>query len=199
MKHRFSYVASALLPCEHPKLLDPQGNPLPEIALAGRSNAGKSTLVNLLSGDKHLAKVAAIPGKTQRLQFFSNGFLTLVDLPGYGFAKAPASLQAEWSAAIDIYLNYRENLCCLILLLDARREPSPDDLALAAWASARPIPWIPCFTKTDLLSPSEALRSQESALRLLSPDRPLRPIHSSLPAAHLWASLKNHIPKKAFP
>jgi GTP-binding protein len=177
------YIASALESASWPKLLDPNGQPLPEIALAGRSNVGKSTLINLLAEQKSLAKISSTPGKTQRLQFFSDEKIVLVDLPGYGYAKASQTVRSEWSEAIDRYLNDRPSLRLLLLLLDIRRTPSDDDLALCAWAQKRPLPLLPVFTKTDMLSKSDSERQISQALSilhlsaadaLLAPDSPRR-------------------------
>ncbi len=166
-----TYITSALEPESWPKLLDPNGKLLSEIALAGRSNVGKSTFLNLLSGKKTLAKISSIPGKTQRIQFFhAENKLAVVDLPGYGYAKAPASLQAEWSAAIHIYLTERASLKRLVLLLDIRRDPSPDDLQLLEWANRHPsLDILLVLTKTDLLSKNECEKRYKKILDALSP------------------------------
>jgi len=148
------YLLSTLT--EFPHLKDPRGKPLPEIALAGRSNVGKSSLLNHLLGQKKLAKTSATPGKTQLLNFFSidDRFL-LVDLPGYGFAKAPKDTVRNWSQSIDAYLNSRPTLKLILLLLDCRRELSEEDLSLLNWAEAKQIPLLAILTKTDKLSRSQ--------------------------------------------
>ncbi len=144
---------------EFPNLKDPQGRPLPEIALAGRSNVGKSSLINYLLNQK-IAKSSSTPGKTQLLNFFSiDDKLILVDLPGYGFAKAPPDAIEKWSRAIDDYLNRRPSLRLILLLIDSRREVSEEDLSLIQWASAKKIPLLALLTKTDKLTPAE-LKSQ---------------------------------------
>jgi GTP-binding protein len=172
--------------------MDPQGRPLPEIALAGRSNVGKSTLINRLAEQKALAKISSTPGKTQRLQFFCyDDRLLLVDLPGYGYAKASRSVRAEWSDAIDRYLNERASLRLLLLLLDIRRTPSDEDLALSSWAKEKALPLLPVFTKTDMLSKAECERQQKQALfqlnhtadSLLASDSPRR----------LWPALLRYV------
>ncbi len=163
------YVASALDPASWPRLLDPRGQPLPEIALAGRSNVGKSTLINLLSQQKGLAKISSTPGKTQRLQFFTyDDRIVLVDLPGYGYAKASLAVRSEWSEAIDRYLNERPSLRLLLLLLDIRRLPSDDDLSLSSWATEKGLPLLPVFTKTDMLSKVDCERQMNQALSRLN-------------------------------
>jgi len=161
---------------EFPTLKDPQGRLLPEIALVGRSNVGKSSLINHLLNQKKLAKISATPGKTQLLNFFliDDKFL-LVDLPGYGFAKAPREEVEKWSLAIDAYLNHRPTLRLVLLLLDSRREPSAEDRTLIEWAEHKKIPLLAIFTKTDKLSQSEreALRKKEPEAILYSVTLPL--------------------------
>ena len=152
MKARF--LLSTLT--EFPTLKDPRGHLLPEIAFAGRSNVGKSSLINHLLGQKKMAKTSATPGKTQLLNFFivDEQFL-LVDLPGYGFAKAPPKEVDKWSQAIDAYVNERAMLRLILLLVDSRRDFSAQDKALATWAEAKQIPVVLIFTKTDKLSSAE--------------------------------------------
>lgn len=152
MKARF--LLSTLT--EFPNLKDPKGKFLPEIALVGRSNVGKSSLINHLLGQKKLAKTSATPGKTQLLNFFlvDEHFL-LVDLPGYGFAKAPPEEIAKWSEAIDTYINTRTTLKLILLLIDCRRKIGEEDEALIGWANAKKIPLLLIFTKTDKLSSAE--------------------------------------------
>ncbi|OGN63576.1 MAG: hypothetical protein A3E80_05775 [Chlamydiae bacterium RIFCSPHIGHO2_12_FULL_49_9] len=151
---RAEFLLSTL--SEFPSLKDPQGRPLPEIALAGRSNVGKSSLINHFLGQKKAAKTSATPGKTQLLNFFliDDSFL-LVDLPGYGFAKAPVESIEKWSSAIDTYLNNRPSLKLILLLIDCRREPKDEDLSMIEWAKTMQIPLLIIFTKTDKLKAAE--------------------------------------------
>lgn len=157
-----TFVTSALLPTEFPK------RKLPEIALAGRSNVGKSSLINTLFQTKTVAKTSSTPGKTQRINFFlvDDSFF-LVDLPGYGYATAPKEEIQKWSQGIDDYLNQSEMLRLVLLLIDIRRQPSREDLALAKWASAKKIPLLVVFTKRDKLSDSEGERAMKESLSLL--------------------------------
>lgn len=148
------YLLSTLT--EFPTLKDPQGNLLPEIAFAGRSNVGKSSLINHLLNQKKLAKTSATPGKTQLLNFYLvEDKFVLVDFPGYGFASAPLEEIEKWSKAIDAYVNTRATLKLILLLVDSRRDFSKDDLSLMGWADHKKIPLLLIFTKTDKLSTSE--------------------------------------------
>jgi GTP-binding protein len=127
-----------------------EGDILPEVALVGRSNVGKSSLLNHLLQRKELAKVSAKPGKTYTINYFNiDDQLIIVDLPGYGYAKRPQELKAKWSEAIDHYLEKRSNLSLILLLIDSRRAPSPEDRALIEWAKHRKKPLLLIFTKSD--------------------------------------------------
>ncbi|MES2273846.1 MAG: ribosome biogenesis GTP-binding protein YihA/YsxC [Chlamydiota bacterium] len=149
---------------EFPELKDSRGSHLFEIAFAGRSNAGKSSLINHLCRQKNLAKASSTPGKTQLLNFFivDEQFL-LVDLPGYGFAKAPSDAVDKWSSAIDVYLNARPTLRLILLLIDSRREPNAQDIQLIEWAEHAKIPLWVILTKTDKLKNAEVLQHIEKA------------------------------------
>lgn len=157
-----TFVTSALLSNEFPK------RKLPEIALAGRSNVGKSSLINTLFQTKTIAKTSSTPGKTQRINFFLVDDTTyLVDLPGYGYSVAPKEEIKRWSEGIDDYLNQSKTLRLILLLIDIRREPSQEDLSLASWAIAKKIPLLVVFTKRDKLSDFEAEKKMKESLALL--------------------------------
>lgn len=150
------FLTSALFENEWPTLKGSRGNLLPELALVGRSNVGKSSLINALTGQKHLAKTSSIPGKTQRINFFLiDDELVLVDLPGYGYAKVPKGSAKEWSEAIDAYFTKRSSLQLILLLVDSRRDLSPEDLQIIDWARAQNRKLLVIFTKTDKLSSFE--------------------------------------------
>jgi GTP-binding protein len=151
-----------------PPFLDAHKRTLPEIALVGRSNVGKSSLINHLLNRKNLAKVSAQPGKTQTINYFNvDDKLILVDLPGYGYAKRPQEMQLKWSAAIDHYLEKRSSLALLILLIDSRRVPTDEDLAIAQWARHRKKPLLLILTKSDTLDERERKLNVEKVLEIL--------------------------------
>lgn len=146
---------------------------LPEIAVAGRSNVGKSALLNHLFGRKGLVRTSSRPGKTQAVQFFCvNDQLRFADLPGYGYAVAPKEKQATWSSEVDHYLNQREQLRLLLLLLDSRRTPGSEERELLEWTRQRGLPLILVLTKADKLKKSERAQRQREILETLEGNLP---------------------------
>jgi GTP-binding protein len=144
------FIKSAAKPKDYP----PPG--LPEVAFVGRSNVGKSSLINVLAGRKGLVRTSSTPGRTQLINFFDiNSILTLVDLPGYGYAKAPPELRKQWGPMIETYLASRESLKAVVLILDIRREPSDGDMQMLRWLDKYSIPPIIVLTKCDKLSKNE--------------------------------------------
>jgi GTP-binding protein len=131
----------------------------PEIAFAGRSNVGKSSLINCLLNRKGLVRTSSTPGRTQLLNFFAiNEALYFVDLPGYGFARAPRSVRERWQPMVHGYLRGRSNLRAVVWLLDVRRDPSEEDLRFLDWLEESEIPTIPVITKVDKVSRNELAR-----------------------------------------
>ena len=129
---------------------------LPEVAFAGRSNVGKSSLINRMIGRKKMVKVSGRPGKTQGLNYFQVGDdFFLVDLPGYGFAKVSRSMQDSWQALISTYLETRETLKCVVVIMDIRHEPKAMDTQLIQWLREQSIGVLPVYTKIDKLSGSK--------------------------------------------
>lgn len=142
-----------LLSVHHLKQLPPLE--LSEIAFAGRSNVGKSSLINTLISRKSLVKVSGRPGKTQGLNYFRVGDqFFLVDLPGYGYAKVPKAMKNAWQSLISTYLENRETLKCVVVIVDIRHEAKQQDSQLIQWLASKDIPCLPVYTKIDKISGS---------------------------------------------
>ncbi len=128
----------------------------PEIAVIGRSNVGKSSLLNMLAGQKALARVSPKPGHTRLINFFSiNGAWTLVDLPGYGYAKTSHAERAQFQQMIAEYLSGRTVLASVLVLIDARHTPQLIDLEFVQWLTEGSVPMVLVFTKADMLKESQ--------------------------------------------
>jgi GTP-binding protein len=148
------YAGSAETPDEFPRWA------LAEIALVGRSNSGKSSLLNCLAGRRELARVSKTPGRTRRLHFFADARagLALVDLPGYGFARAGKGERDRFAAAVDRYLRERQALRAVVLLLDVRRAPERDERLIVDFAGSRRLAVVRVATKVDKLGRAERMR-----------------------------------------
>lgn len=132
---------------------------LPEFAFAGRSNVGKSSLMNKLLGRKGLVKVSGRPGKTQGLNFFLIGDqYHFVDLPGYGYAKVSRKMQEGWQHLITGYLEERSTLRCVVVIMDLRHGPKNLDTQLLMWLKQKNIPVIPVYTKADKISGNKKMK-----------------------------------------
>jgi GTP-binding protein len=144
-------------------------SPLPEVAFAGRSNVGKSSLLNSLVRRKSFARVSRTPGRTREINFFrvNNGFV-LVDLPGYGYARISKEKKSGWRPMIESYLRRTTQLRGIVLLLDIRREPSEDDRAMLDFLAEVEVPTIVALTKTDKLSKAVARDRVGEIARALS-------------------------------
>jgi GTP-binding protein len=163
------FVISAVAPPQYPK------DGLPEVAVVGRSNVGKSSLLNALLQRRALAKVSSTPGKTQLINFFrvttddrAVSCFRLVDLPGYGYAKVSRTTREEWGPMIERYLRSRDALCGVIFLIDARGV-QPSDVSTWRWLATLGVPLVPVATKIDKLKRGErkaALESMHAALGL---------------------------------
>lgn len=141
------YDLTAVKPAQYP------AGQLPEIALAGRSNVGKSSIVNTLLNRKGLARVSSEPGKTRGINFYNvDDSLYFVDLPGYGFARVSKEEKAAWGSMIETYLNMRKQLKIVLLLVDIRHSPTEDDRMMYHWIKEQEIPCIVVATKSDKIS-----------------------------------------------
>jgi GTP-binding protein len=145
------FIKSATQPAHYPE------DPYPEVAFAGKSNVGKSSLINVLVHRKKLALTSSTPGRTRLLNFFLiNNRFSFVDLPGYGFARVPLEEKKSWGLMVERYLKEREALGLVVLILDIRRDPSEDDLSLMKWLRIYNINFIVVLTKADKVSKSRA-------------------------------------------
>ena len=156
------FVTSAVKKSQYP----PEG--LPEIAFAGRSNVGKSSLINTLVNRKHLVKTSSTPGRTQLINFFEiNKSLTFVDLPGYGYAKVPAAVRKKWGPMIETYLSTRKSLKGVVIILDIRRQPREEEHNLIDWLAHYALASILVLTKTDKLSKTRVIKQQAAIVEAL--------------------------------
>ena len=157
------FVTSAVKPEQYPP---PEH---PEIAFAGRSNVGKSSLINTLIQRKRLVKTSSTPGRTQLINFFIiNKDLMMVDLPGYGYAKVPEAVKKKWGPMVETYLSRRDNLKAVVVLMDLRRTPGVEEFNLLDWLRHYGIASIPVLTKCDKLSKTNRKKQVNTAARALS-------------------------------
>lgn len=146
---------------------------LPEIALVGRSNVGKSSLINKLANHKHLAKSSSTPGKTRTINYYlMNNEWHMVDLPGYGYARASKTEQQKWGRMIEDYLSKREQLRGVIQLLDIRHEPSENDVLMQEWLLHCEIPVLMVATKADKISRGARSKHINTIIRKLNLGKP---------------------------
>ncbi len=156
-------IASAIFDRSAPDLASCPDESLPEFAFIGRSNVGKSSLLNMLAGKEGLARVSPTPGFTKLINVFKmNKTWRLVDLPGYGFAQAAKKTKAKFNAAVAEYLEERPNLCCVFALIDSSLPPQPIDLEFVEWLINSAVPFVLVFTKTDTVKP-EAVQANIAA------------------------------------
>lgn len=151
----FMNIASAIFDRSAPDLGSCPDESLPEFAFIGRSNVGKSSLLNMLAGKRDLARVSKTPGFTKMINIFTmNKTWRLVDLPGYGFAQVAREDKAKFNQAVADYLRHRANLCCVFTLIDSSLPPQKLDLEFVEWLIDSAIPFVLVFTKTDTVKPA---------------------------------------------
>lgn len=134
---------------------------LPEIVFSGRSNVGKSSLINKVFGRKNLARVSSVPGKTVTINFFKCENVNFVDLPGYGYAKKSAAEIKRWGDMIEEYFKQKRNIALVLQLIDFRRKASAEDIKMLDFLSQNKIPFVIVFTKTDKLNKTQTLKRME--------------------------------------
>lgn len=180
------FAAGAAAPASFPR------DGRPEVAFLGRSNVGKSSLLNSLLGVKGLARTSSTPGRTQELNFFLiNDRFYFVDLPGYGYAKTSQARRRAWGELSEKYLAQRRELVLSILIVDARHEPSPLDLQMKSWLEHGGLPYLAVSTKVDKLSANERQASWQRARRVLGTERVIP--YSALTGAgagQLWEEIR---------
>lgn len=165
------FIKSAVNPAQYSEY------DFPEIAFAGRSNVGKSSLINTLINRKNMVKTSSRPGCTQLINFFLvNGDvpqreLSLVDLPGYGYAKVSKKIRAQWQPMVETYVGTRKNLLGLILLMDIRRDPGKEELDMVRWLESKQMPCLLVLTKADKLSKTKQLKQLDAACTAFNRDR----------------------------
>jgi GTP-binding protein len=174
MKFSFSraqFFASAYEPSSFPILKNKNGEPRMEIACVGRSNVGKSSLINHLLRSQNLAKISSLPGKTQCINFFTvDDDIAIVDLPGYGFAKVSKQIKNHWGQNIETYLATRTSLSLILFLLDIRHAPTEEDHAFINWALFHQKPFLIIFTKADKITPNFRETNVQAFLNSLKHD-----------------------------
>ena len=164
------FLKAAVKPDQYP------GHDLPEIAFAGRSNVGKSSLINRLLNRKKLVRTSSTPGRTQMLNFFViNEAFCFVDLPGYGYAKAPKALKKGWGLMVNTYIRERNNLKGVVLILDVRRKPSEGDIEFFHLLSECRIPVLTVATKVDKLSANKQSKALKEIAAFLGKDVEITP------------------------
>jgi len=182
-------ACSAAQPVQFPK------ETLPEIAFIGRSNVGKSSLINSLLKQRRLAFTSSTPGRTQQINFFRiNQRFFFVDLPGYGYAKAPQALQQSWNKLVEVYLKGRKQLAISILIVDSRIGPSELDLQKLKWLQQNSLPFFIVSTKADKLSRVELQKSIKHT-GAFSKETPVVAFSAVQELGHsrVWALLYPHI------
>lgn len=154
-----------------PDLLHCPDSPLPEFALLGRSNVGKSSFINRLTNNAKLAKTSNTPGKTRLINLFeiSESFI-IADLPGYGYAKVSKTEQNRWQKSLEVYLLKRKNLKSSILFIDARHDIQKNDLQMLEWLQLNNVPYFAIMTKCDYISRNETFNKINSLSKILSCD-----------------------------
>lgn len=184
------YELTAVRPAQYP------AGGVPEIAFAGRSNAGKSSIINTLLNRRNLARVGVTPGKTREINFYNvDGRLYLVDLPGYGYAKVSKEKRRSWGDIVDTYLYSRQQLRLVVLLVDIRHNPSEEDTVMYNWLREQGVPHIVVAAKSDKLSRSQVNAKLSDIRKALGMDEGAGPIPFSSESKQgrdeVWAAINS--------
>jgi GTP-binding protein len=183
MKYNFKnpkFIKTALWPKDYPTLKAASGQLMAEIAVAGRSNVGKSSLLNDLFQRKGMVKTSSTPGKTQAINFFTlDEMLSFVDLPGYGYAEVPASVRKNWGPMVQGYLEKRAELKLILFLFDVRRTPTDEDRQFLEWAAQAQKAVILVLTKVDKLTTNEKRANTQKILKAFDTEN-LQYVHYSV-------------------
>ena len=185
------FVKSATQPGQYPEY------DYPEIAFAGRSNVGKSSLINTLIRRKGMVKTSSKPGCTQLVNFFLvNEDISFVDLPGYGYAKVSKKVRAQWRPMVEKYLSTRESLLGLILLIDIRRDPAREEFEMMDWLDSHEMPYLVVLTKADKLSRTKQAKRVAAICSRIDRDRDSVILFSSktrLGRERVWSEIEELI------
>ncbi len=190
--HNAEFIISAVGPKQYPE------DGLPEIALAGRSNVGKSSLINALIDRKNLARTSSKPGKTQTLNYYKiENLFYFVDLPGYGFARVSKTEKAKWGKMIEEYLGKRETLQMVMQLVDLRHPPTADDIVMYEWLQHFQVPTMVVATKADKISRGQwqkHLKIVKDTFKL-KPNTPLHIFSSEtkMGKEEVWKEIESHL------
>ena len=191
-------IYSAELVCSAPEPYQFPRDCLPEVAFIGRSNVGKSSLINSLLGRRRLCRTSSTPGKTRLINFFRiNGSFYFVDFPGYGYAKVSKKLRSSWVGLFDSYLTRREQLAVCVLIIDSRIGPTGQDVKTIEWLQRLSLPFFIISTKADKLSRSELQKSLKYAESLNTrADLVAYSATKKIGCHKVWAILGYHIQMK---
>ncbi|MFH0813757.1 MAG: ribosome biogenesis GTP-binding protein YihA/YsxC [Pseudomonadota bacterium] len=185
------FIKSTFQPQDYPP------DSLPEVAFAGKSNVGKSSLINTLVNRKKLAHTSSTPGRTQSINFFRiNQKITFVDLPGYGFAKVPLAIKRQWKPMVETYLQSRKNLYLVVVILDCRRESSSDDISLLEWLKFHNIPLAVVLTKIDKVSHNQKTKQKALIKKSFSLEESQIVLFSAVSGEgkeDLWKKILSHV------
>lgn len=190
--HKAEIVTSAVSPDQYPK------SQLAEIALAGRSNVGKSSFINRMLGRKHLVRTSSKPGKTRTLNFYNiNDQFHFVDVPGYGYAKVSKQERNKWGQMMEAYFESRQQLSCVVLIVDSRHRPTKEDIQMFDYVSYLQIPLIVVATKYDKLKKNQQSKQLNLIKESLQVDQsvPVIPFsaETGLNKDKLWKTLETYI------